>query len=274
MANYDDCPRADKVRIVRSSPVTTKDKLYQRDRGLALLQGGAGLVLLILPIIGLLPAQGIGFWIVVVIGLGLLGSGVWFGLSVSAYLRHRRLQDNLSEALASKLGDDYIYFRNLTLPGQRSVGEIDGILLGPPGAIVMQLENYQGEYAIEGDTWYRYGRGKTPMPEARPFSNTQIELEQNQTRRRLEDSPTWSAIRAAREVKAWLSVRGLPQVVVHPLVVLGSGKIRSLKRPSAMVIEFGTIEQFISDTLLLAESEPLAGEMVEQIANRLQSNGD
>ncbi len=230
-----------------------------------------------MPVVGLLPSGGLGFWIVLVIGLALLGSGTWFGLSVGAYLQNRRVQDRLSEVLSRNLSDDFIYFRNLTLPGQRSVGEIDGVLLGPLGAVVMQVENYPGEYAIEGDTWYRYGRGKLDKPVAKPLSMVQLEPASNEPRRRLDDSPTWAAIRAAREVKAWLSVRGLPQVVVIPLVILGSGKLRSVKRPSAPVIEFGSIEEYIATTLLVQkppEGEPLAEIVVEQIAHRLQTNGE
>lgn len=265
------------MRIVRSSPSTLKEKLSRRDIGLALLQGGTGLILLLLPVTGLLPSQGAGFWIVIIIGLGLLSSGVWFGLNVAAYFQKQRLQERISEILTRSLSDEFIYFRNLTLPGQRSVGEIDGVLLGPLGAIVIQVENFAGEYAIEGDTWYRYGRGKVTRPEVKPLSQAQLEPEVSEPRRRLDDSPTWTAIRAAREVKAWLSVRGLPQVVVQPLVVLGSGKIRSLKRPSAAVVGFEDFENYISTSLLtqqLPETEPLAEGMVEQIAHRLQTNGD
>ena len=152
------------------------------------------------------------------------------------------------------------------------------MLLGPPGAVVIQVEPSGGEFAVEGDTWYRYGRGKPASPEPKPMSQVKTSYSSQEPRRRLDDSPTWASIRAAREVKAWLSVRGLPQVVVQPLVILGNGHIRQLKRPSAPVIEFGALDDYIRQHLLthqpVAEGESLAEVVVEQIANRLQNNGD
>lgn len=270
------------MRIIRSSSVTIKDKTYRRDVGLAGLQGGAGLILLALPVVGLLPNQGAGFWIVVVIGLVLLAGGTWFGFTALVYLRQRRVHEQVNALLEHYLDNDFIYFRNLSLPGQRSIGEIDGVLLGPSGAFVLEVQNFPGEYAVEGDTWYRYGRGKTPTPAPKPMSHTVAIPPLQEPRKRLDDSPTWAAIRAAREVKAWLSVRGLPQVVVQPIVVLGSGHIRSLKQPSAPVIQLAQLEEFIQTKLLTAyrlgsgdnAGETLAEGVVEQIAQRLQVNAD
>jgi hypothetical protein len=139
------------------------------------------------------------------------------------------------------------------------VGEIDGVLLGPHGALVMELEHSQGEFASEGDTWYRY-------------LNLKDTSESDKNRRRMDDSPTWAAIRAGREVKAWLSVRELPLIPVRPVVVLSRGKIRSVKRPSCPVVELWSIQSFIESNLLQNPTQPVAsGSAVEQIAQRLQA---
>ncbi len=266
------------MRIVRSQPETNKNKVYQRDLVLAVLQGGAGFILLSLLAFGFVPNDGPGFWVIVIIGAGLIGGGIWFGLVVVNYNRRQRLGERVCEVLTKNLGDDYIYFRNLNLPGQRSVGQIDGVLLGPSGAVVLEIENYTGEYAVEGDTWYRYGRGKSTKPTPKPLSQMHSGPAQIEPRRRLDDSPTWTAIRAAREVKAWLSVRGLPQVVVQGLVVLGTGRLRSIKRPSAEVVEFVSLENYLKEHLLLGkptlESEKLPLTVVEQIAQRLTTNAE
>ena len=266
------------MRVVRSQPISNRVKVYQRDLILALLQGGAGLLLLILLLLGLLSGAGPAFWIALVIGLGLVAGGLWFGMAVLNYWQKSHVQERIGEILTQNLGDEFIYFRNLTLPGQRSVGEIDGVLLGPPGAIVMQVEAGSGEYAVEGDTWYRYGRGKSNKPTPKPLSQLQPGPALIEPRRRLDDSPTWAVIRAAREVKAWLSVRGLPQVIVQPIVVLGSGHIHNLKRPSAPVVELAGLGEYLVNHFaakpLPIEGEPLAVVVVEQIAQRLQTNGD
>lgn len=265
------------MRVVRSQPVSTKHKANQRDQILALLQGVAGLFLLFLLGLGLFASEKLIFWILVVIALGLIASGAWFGRLVINYRQNIQLQDEVSKILEANLGDDFIYLRNLILPGTRSVGEIDGVLLGPPGAIVIQMDSSRGDYAVEGDTWYRYVRGRVNTPGPKPLSQFKV-VQATEPRRRLDDSPTWACIRAAREVKAWLSVRRLPQVVVHPMVILGKGHIRQLKRPSAPAIEIGDFEDFIKRNFVVhptpVEGESLPEVMVEQIATRLQSNGN
>ncbi len=267
------------MRVVRSQSVSTKHKSYQRDLILAFLLCGAGLVLLLLVGLGLLAGEVVVFWIVIVIGLILLVSGAWFGRSVINYRQNLQLQDKVSNILEANLGNDFIYLRNLVLPGARSVGEIDGVLLGPPGAVVIQLDLAKGEFAVEGDTWYRYMRGRVNTPDPKPLSQVKVgDIPATEPRRRLDDSPTWACIRAAREVKAWLSVRRLPQVVVHPMVILGRGHIRQLKRPSAPAIELSGLEEFVKINFvnhrLPVEGETLPEVTVEQIATRLQSNGN
>ena len=266
------------MRIVRSQATTTKSKNYQRDLALTIFQGIAGLLLLILLGMGSLSGSGIAFWIGLVIGIALLLSGSWFGRAVLLYWQNRRIQERVSQILAQSLNDDFIYFRNLTLPGQPSVGGIDGVLLGPPGALVLHVEAGQGNYAVEGDTWYHYVRGTAHKPTPKPLSQLQPGPAIVEPRKRLDDSPTWAAIRAAREVKAWLSVRGLPQMLVQPIVVLGSARIHTLKRPSAPVIELNGLNQYLNDFVsikpLPAESETLAEVVVEQIVQRLQTNAE
>lgn len=254
------------MQVIRPSIVTNEQKQFRLDLVLALVLGGGGLVLLLLPMSGILPEsavrEGWGFWIPALLGLGLLGGGVWFGRLVWLQLENRASQEGLCQILNQFLDNDFIYFRNLTLPGTRSVGAIDGVLLGPHGALVLQIEQSRGDFGCEGDTWYRYYGKKE-----------QANLDKN--RRRMDDSPTWAAIRAGREVKAWLSVRELPLVPVRPVVVVSRGKIRSLKRPSCTVVEMWSIQNFIESNLLQelpqVVAETISGGTVEQIAQRLQS---
>lgn len=267
------------MRVVRSQPVSTKHKTYQRDLLLTILLIGLGLVLLLMLSIGLIPLDSFVFWIVMVIAAVLLVAGIVFGQAVVTYRQNVQLQERISDILEANLGNEFIYLRNLMLPGVKSVGEIDGVLLGPLGAVVVQVELSRGSFAIEGDTWYRYVRGRVASPGPKPLSQqSQAALPSTEPRRRLDDSPTWAVIRVAREVKAWLSVRRLPQVVVHPMVILGKGRIRQLKRPSAPAVEIANLEDFIKRNFLThptpSDGEILPEGTVEQIATRLQSNGN
>jgi len=251
------------VQVIRPSIVTNQQKLFRRNLALTLVLGGFGLIFLLLPLTGLLPQSlvqdGWGFWIPALLGLGLVGVATWFGMLVWNFLEVSKGQERLCQELSQFLSNEFIYFRNLTLPGTRSVGEIDGVLLGPHGALVLHIEPNHGDFASEGDTWYRYHKGK--------------EVTDNpKNRRRMDDSPTWTAIRAGREVKAWLSVRELPLIPVRPVVVLGHGKIRTLKRPSCPVVEMWSIQTFIQSNLLQESPQTIAsGGTVEQIVHRLQS---
>ncbi len=254
------------MQVIRSSTVTFGQKEFQQNFALTVGLVAGGLIFLLLPITGLIPFElvhsGPGFWGPGILGLCLLGGSGWFGLKAWIYWEERGNQENLSQILDHFLGKEFIYFRNLSLPGTRSVGTIDGVLLGPHGALVLQIEQERGEFACEGDTWYRYISKNTGA-------------DPDKYRRRLEDSPTWAAIRAAREVKAWLSVRELPLVPVRPVVVLTNGSIRSTKRPSCPLVELSSLKNFIESNLLQAlpqlVAEPISGGTVEQIAQRLQA---
>lgn len=266
------------MRVVRSQSVSVKHKTYQRDLMLAVLLIGAGLILLLLLALNIFAGQVVVIIVVLVVALALLVAGLWFAQAVIAYRQNLQLQDKVSAIFEASLGNDFIYLRNLILPGTKSIGEIDGVLLGPPGAVVVLVEEARGDFAVEGDTWYRYVRGRVNTPDPKPLSQNAGTIPVSEPRRRLDDSPTWACIRAAREVKAWLSVRRLPQVVVHPMVVLGKGHIRQLKRPSAPAVEIDSLEEFIKRNFL-SHRPPVEGEIlpevtVEQIATRLQSNGN
>lgn len=254
------------MQVVRPSTVTNEQKQFRLDLVLTLVLSGGGLVLLLLPLSGLLPENAVrdgwGFWIPAVLGLGLLGGGIWFGRLLWLHIESQASQEGLCRILNQFLSNDFIYFRNLTLPGIRSVGAIDGVLLGPHGALVLQIEQSRGNFACEGDTWYRY-------------NNSKEQINPDKNRRRMDDSPTWAAIRAEREVKAWLSVRELPLVDVRPVVIVIRGKVRTLKRPSCPVVELWSIQTFIESNLLhelpQVVAGPISGGTVEQIAQRLQS---
>lgn len=60
-------------------------------------------------------------------------------------------EDRLSEAFHRDLGDDWTLLKGYKNPG----GEIDQILVGPPGVIAIEIKNYTGRVHIDGDRWTR-----------------------------------------------------------------------------------------------------------------------
>jgi hypothetical protein len=264
------------VQVIRPTKYDQKERgEFRRNLLLAGFLSLGGLIVFILPVTGLISSDniqaGLGFWGPVVLGLGLVCVGVWFGWLAWLYYDEHRIQARVITILEQTLNDDYKYLYNLNLLANRSTNQIGasgGVLLGPYGALVLQICRYRGTYACEGDTWYKYKRP--------PSNNPTLESEKLLDTHRIDDSPNWQVIRAAREVKAWLSVRELPQVSVQPIVILAQGKIRFARRPSCPIVELWYLETYIKNTLLTTvnletETEPISGVVVAQIMERLQN---
>ncbi|HET8632058.1 MAG TPA: nuclease-related domain-containing protein [Thermomicrobiales bacterium] len=144
-----------------------------------------------------------------------------FALAGRARRRARRFaagergEDALAAALARDLPDDYTLYRNLRLPGYRA--DLDAVLLGPPGVVVLENKAYRGEFVLYHDRWYR----ADPDGDLRPW----------------RASPTCQAADNAARLAAWLMRQGLGGVPVHPLVVLSSGAVREeRRRPATPVV--------------------------------------
>ena len=60
-------------------------------------------------------------------------------------------EDRVAAALSGVLGDDWTLFRGYRNPG----GEIDQVLVGPPGIIAIEVKYVNGKVHISGDKWTR-----------------------------------------------------------------------------------------------------------------------
>jgi len=231
-------------------------QLILRDLGLACGLSIAALLFIFL-------AFSISIWILA-LGLPLLAGAFWFGNRGSVALQKQRSQERLATLLSKVLGENYIYFLNLLLPENRSVGMIDGVLLGPHGALVLEVSSISGQYICEGDTWYRYMGGNDSTAKKQP------------NRKRIKDSPTWKVIRAAREVKSWLSVRNLPQVPVQPIVVLDRGKLFSSTHPNCPIVEHADLVTYLKEQISPKgssfEATDVSESTLEQIIHRLKNH--
>jgi hypothetical protein len=226
----------------------------------------AGIAGVIIGVLGVAVMQDVATWVFLTVSVILLAVAGLFGRRVTATLGAISSQEQLTAYLVGLLDNSYIYFRNLELPENRSIGLIDGVLLGTHGAWVLQIVSLPGNYICDGDTWYRY------------TGNSTDELsKKGQKRQRLKDSPTWQVIRGAREVKAWLSVRKLPQVPVHPVVILDKGHVISAKQPSCPVVEQEKLTGFLNEYLLnptiAGADSKINNDELERIAERLKQSG-
>jgi len=66
-------------------------------------------------------------------------------------------EDRTVQMIIQALDGNWSLFRNVTLPG-RNKGDLDIVLVGPPGVWVLEVKNLRGEYRNIGETWeYRHG---------------------------------------------------------------------------------------------------------------------
>jgi hypothetical protein len=67
-------------------------------------------------------------------------------------------EERTVQMIIQALDGNWSLFRNVTLPG-RSKGDLDIVLVGPPGVWVLEVKNLRGDYRNIGETW-EYQQGK------------------------------------------------------------------------------------------------------------------
>jgi hypothetical protein len=77
---------------------------------------------------------------------------------IDEYRRGQEGEDRVAELIIQALDGNWHLFRNINLPG-RNRGDLDLVLVGPPGVWVIEVKNFRGKYRNVGDTWeYRQGK--------------------------------------------------------------------------------------------------------------------
>lgn len=112
------------------------------------------------------PAGLIGF-IIVIGGFFLL---IWFSdfafnqitkrldKKIELYRLGQEGEDTVVQSILQVLDGNWHLFRNVSLPGGNK-GDLDLVLVGPPGAWVLEVKNYRGEFRNIGENWeMRQGR--------------------------------------------------------------------------------------------------------------------
>ncbi len=83
-------------------------------------------------------------------------------------------EERTGQLIAQVLDGNWHIFRNISLPG-RNKGDLDHVLVGPPGVWVLEVKNYRGEFRNSGENWeMRQGkRWKTAFasPSRQVFNN-------------------------------------------------------------------------------------------------------
>jgi hypothetical protein len=71
---------------------------------------------------------------------------------IEAHRRGEEGEERTVQMIVQALDGNWKLFRNINLPG-RSKGDLDIVLVGPPGVWVLEVKNLNGEYRNIGDLW-------------------------------------------------------------------------------------------------------------------------
>ena len=105
---------------------------------------------------------GYGFGAAAFLSLGGIQSGVRALRAYNRYSRGTEGEDAVLHALRG-LPDAYTVVANFVAPGTRQ-GDLDLIVLGPAGVLVIEVKSYTGRYACHGDTWFALHADGTRQP--------------------------------------------------------------------------------------------------------------
>ncbi|MCX6070930.1 MAG: nuclease-related domain-containing protein, partial [Chloroflexi bacterium] len=72
---------------------------------------------------------------------------------IERYRRGQKGEERVAERVVHALDDGWAVFRNLRLPGRR--GDLDLVLVGPPGVWAVEVKALVGRYRNVGDVWER-----------------------------------------------------------------------------------------------------------------------
>jgi hypothetical protein len=169
-------------------------------------------------------------------GLLILG-GIAAGLAgVATIVRAMTLQkDNplafaVGEALSGFLDNRYTYLRNVS---KRSVGYIDAVLLGPPGALVFRIVDHPGAWRNERAEWIVKAGGR---------------------HRPARQNPTRECVKDVYALRKFLGKRGLEHVPVYAIVVFTSPNLElSAADPVVPICEVPTLFRVLSREYLVDE---------------------
>lgn len=95
---------------------------------------------------------GYGFGAAAFLSLGGVQSGVRALRAYNRYSRGTEGEDAVLHALRG-LPDAYTAVASFVAPGTRQ-GDIDLLILGPAGVLVVEIKSYTGRYACHGDAWF------------------------------------------------------------------------------------------------------------------------
>lgn len=156
---------------------------------------------------------GYGFAAAAFLSLGGVQAGVRALRNYNRWHRGAEGEESVLQTLRG-LPDTYTAIANFVAPGTRS-GDMDLLVLGPAGVLVIEVKSYTGRFACSGGTWFSL------MPDG--------------TRRPLKGSVSRQLKRAGKSVAHYL-VDCDAQAPIHIVAVFRAGATLELTRPTVPIV--------------------------------------
>lgn len=146
---------------------------------------------------------------------------VWaFGTSLNWWFGD--LGERLNVRDLKSLPDDYLAITNVVLPDTKQ-GDIDLLLLGPHGVLVVEVKTYAARYAANGDDW--------------------VNIKENGYRKKMK-SPSRQLKRNVKAVEAHLKKRGVA-AAVHGVLVLNDRADVKIEAPTVAVQKRRELAEYV-----------------------------
>ncbi|HEU4321720.1 MAG TPA: nuclease-related domain-containing protein [Roseiflexaceae bacterium] len=161
------------------------------------------------------PALLLGLFLMLVAVLLLIGAVRWRERQARAFRVGPRGEEQIVEQLRAVLDGRWTLLRNVVVPG-RGGGDIDLVLVGPPGVWALEVKAYRGLVRNRGDLWERKTRGGWA---------------------RLAVHPGKQARASGARLQVLLERGGLKLAWVHPAVIWASSEAPGAEQRGMLLVE-------------------------------------
>jgi hypothetical protein len=158
-----------------------------------------------------------------IFGLGVIVAAVGVAMAIRAVTRRREndLAMETGEFLSRYFDNTYVFIRNINRSG---LGYIDGVLLGPAGALVFRILDNEGAFANEGSGWLVQDHNREWVPfRFNPTKQTVDDVQHLRhylTKNNLGDVPVFGVIVFTRDESHVSVVQKTPIVPIAHLTSL------------------------------------------------------
>lgn len=200
-----------RLTIIEKRPRARPRAEALRTRGLALVAVAFATAVVLQEVQLAAPAR----TVALVLPLAVLAAGALLLLRSLDESAHVRATERVARQLRAALPDDCVVLPRY-LPRDSGDGEVDLVVVGPPGVFAIEVRDLPGDVVCYQDVWYQRGERRS---------------------QRLAESPSRVARWNASRVRGDLANGGFAKTAVEPVVVIARGHLVDVASACVPVVE-------------------------------------